>query len=79
MIVCKTGMTALVRIAYSLAINQLSRCMSVTSIIAGMQGVGLLWPTGFGDLEVNFCRILKSQPTDRIKRGVQVGFAPKAW
>ncbi len=43
------------------------------------QGAGLVWPTQVGRLEVNLCRVLQHQPNDRVKRGLQLGFAPRAW
>jgi len=42
-----------------------------------LQGAGIMWPTGFGNLEANWCRILSSQPTDRLKTGFQLGFSGK--
>lgn len=42
-------------------------------------GVGLVWPTVFGRLEVNYCYILRSNSDDRCsKRGWQVGFSSTA-
>ena len=43
------------------------------------QGAGIVWPTTLGNLEVNWCRVLTSEPTDRAKHGLQIGFAPKQW
>ena len=42
-----------------------------------LQGGGIVWPTGFGNLEANWCRILSSQPADRVKTGFQLGFSGK--
>ncbi|CAL8469714.1 g9256 [Coccomyxa elongata] len=40
-------------------------------------GVGLVWPTSLGRLEVNLCKVLKHQMTDRFTAvGLQVGFTP---
>ncbi len=40
-----------------------------------LQGAGIVWPTGFGNLEANWCRILSSQASDRLKTGFQLGFS----
>ena len=42
----------------------------------GAQGVGLVWPTTLGRLEVNWCRVLAQQPTDIARQGIEVGFTP---
>ncbi|KAK9833542.1 hypothetical protein WJX81_003706 [Elliptochloris bilobata] len=39
-------------------------------------GVGLVWPTTIGRLEVNWCRVLAHQPTDKVRHGIEVGFSP---
>lgn len=41
-----------------------------------MQGVGLVWPTRLGKMELNFCRVLRAQEHDHVKTGVQFGFFP---
>lgn len=41
------------------------------------QGVGLVWNTTLGRLEVNLCRVLARRPTDVARQGVEVGFAPQ--
>ena len=41
------------------------------------QGLGVVWPTRVGKLEVNMCRVLRFQPQDRFNTyGLQVGFSP---
>lgn len=56
---------------------QLSSCSEVTAVMFMLQGAGLVWPLGsMGSLEVNYCRILASQDTDRAKHGLQLGFVP---
>ncbi|KAK2079523.1 hypothetical protein QBZ16_001917 [Prototheca wickerhamii] len=39
-------------------------------------GVGLVWPTRLGKMELNFCRVLRAQEHDHVKTGVQFGFFP---
>ena len=41
-----------------------------------VQGIGLVWPTNIGLLEVNWCRVLAHQPTDTVRHGLEVGFSP---
>lgn len=49
----------------------------VTARVSWVQGAGLVWPLGaMGNLEVNYCRLLSFQGTDRAKHGLQVGFVP---
>ena len=50
------------------------RCKCVLFMRA--QGVGLVWPTNIGLLEVNWCRVLAHQPTDNVRHGLEVGFSP---
>ncbi|KAG2426304.1 hypothetical protein HXX76_013061 [Chlamydomonas incerta] len=38
-------------------------------------GAGLVLPTPFGRFEANYCVLLSSQEHDRVKRGLQLGFA----
>ncbi|PNW83153.1 hypothetical protein CHLRE_06g308900v5 [Chlamydomonas reinhardtii] len=38
-------------------------------------GTGLVLPTPFGRFEANYCVLLSSQEHDRVKRGLQLGFA----
>jgi hypothetical protein len=38
-------------------------------------GAGLVLPTPFGRFEANYCVLLSAQEHDRIKRGLQLGFA----
>ena len=59
------------------ATNQLKsyRCVSVP-LCWHAQGVGLVWPTTIGRLEVNWCRVLAHQPTDVVRHGIEVGFSP---
>mmetsp|Transcript_54263 Transcript_54263/g.172255 ORF Transcript_54263/g.172255 Transcript_54263/m.172255 type:complete len:471 (+) Transcript_54263:310-1722(+) len=38
-------------------------------------GAGVVFPTRIGRLEINYCHVLSAEPTDRTKRGVQVGFS----
>ena len=40
-------------------------------------GVGLVWPLSFGRLEVNVSQVVRQQATDRIRTGIQFGFATK--
>jgi hypothetical protein len=47
-------------------------------VCAHAQGVGLVWPTSIGKLELNVGRVLRSQPHDALVGtpwGVQFGFA----
>eukprot|EP00850_Spirogloea_muscicola_P012204 SM000078S22063 [mRNA] locus=s78:243695:246888:+ [translate_table: standard] len=37
-------------------------------------GLGVVWATRFGRLEANYCRVLRKQEHDHVKRGVQIGF-----
>lgn len=40
-----------------------------------VQGVGLVWPTTIGRLEVNLVKVLKHEPLDKFNPfGLQVGF-----
>lgn len=39
-------------------------------------GAGIVWPTRLGNLEVNYCQVLKSHAHDRLRNGIQVGFTP---
>lgn len=42
-----------------------------------VQGLGVVWPTSLGRLEVNVCKVLKHQQFDRYTAfGLQVGFTP---
>jgi hypothetical protein len=38
-------------------------------------GAGLLVPTPVGRFEANYCVVLSSQEHDRVRRGLQLGFA----
>ncbi|KAG2436096.1 hypothetical protein HYH02_011607 [Chlamydomonas schloesseri] len=38
-------------------------------------GAGLVLPTPFGRFEANYCVLLSAQEHDRVKRGLQLGFA----
>ena len=43
-----------------------------------MQGLGLVWPTSIGKLELNVGRVLRAQPQDALVTapyGIQFGFA----
>lgn len=40
----------------------------------GVQGVGLVWPTNFGNVEVNYSQVLSAKDMDRAKPGLQLGF-----
>jgi len=42
-------------------------------------GVGLVLPTWFGRFEANYVHVLTQQEHDRVKRGMQVGFASSAF
>ncbi len=42
---------------------------------ACLQGMGLVWPTSIGRLEVNLVKVLKHQACDKFNPyGLQVGF-----
>lgn len=42
-----------------------------------LQGLGVVWPTSLGRLEVNVCKVLKHQQFDKFNPfGLQVGFTP---
>lgn len=42
-------------------------------------GFGAVLPTVFGRFEANYCVILSAQDTDRLKRGLQLGFAASSF
>lgn len=37
-------------------------------------GVGVIWPTAIGRLEINMAQVLRRQATDQIRGGIQFGF-----
>ena len=39
-----------------------------------LQGVGIIWPTAIGRLEINLAQILRRHATDQIRGGIQFGF-----
>lgn len=39
-------------------------------------GVGIVWPTNLGVLELNVCRAIKSTEHDHVKTGLQFGITP---
>ncbi|GMH39203.1 hypothetical protein BSKO_07101 [Bryopsis sp. KO-2023] len=42
-------------------------------------GLGLVWPTGWGTLEVNYVLPITHSPHDRLHQGLQLGFAAKVF
>ncbi|KAK9784757.1 hypothetical protein WJX73_001773 [Symbiochloris irregularis] len=40
-------------------------------------GVGLVWPTAVGQLEVNLCRVMSARSRDQYRHGVHLGFGPR--
>ena len=40
-------------------------------------GVGIVWPTAVGNLEVDWVAVLRRAPHDRARTGFHVGFAPR--
>ncbi len=54
--------------------------MLICGMLSGRcsQGAGLVLPIQqVGNLEVNWCTVLKAEPTDRPKHGIQLGFSPQ--
>ena len=43
-----------------------------------MQGLGILWPTNIGVVELNWCKILSAQPGDRQRTGLHFGLAVRS-
>jgi len=61
-----------------------SSTSSLASSLAGVgagwrasAGVGVVWPTAVGSLEVDWVAVLRAAGHDRARSGLQVGFAPR--
>ena len=43
-----------------------------------LQGLGILWPTNIGVVELNWCKVLAAQPGDRQRTGLHFGLAVRS-
>ena len=43
-----------------------------------LQGLGVVWPTNIGVLELNWCKILSAQEHDRQRTGLHFGLAVRS-
>lgn len=54
-------------------------CPLSTRVCETLQGCGVVWPTTIGKLELNLCKVLKTERFDKLNNkgfGLQVGFSP---
>jgi hypothetical protein len=47
---------------------------SLLFFLSSLQGVGVIWPTAIGRLEINLAQVLRRHATDQIRSGLQFGF-----
>jgi hypothetical protein len=45
------------------------------TLLLFLPGAGVVLPTPFGSFELNYCWVLTHQERDRLKQGLQLGFA----
>lgn len=56
------------------SVFQLDRDRAFFLFFFPLQGVGVIWPTAIGRLEINMAQVLRRQATDQIRGGIQFGF-----